>query len=218
MKSCISLILASREKLVSRNPQFGCLRRFTETAEYLGRSLASITMRYFCSTIGCFIFDHDFIMIQNKRLFLYLNKYFFYYWKAFSYYEFTNYYTFYIYFIFRDIIGSRKHIATYNLHIIKPTAFWRPVMKRTQIWNLLVFTIYSWISSTKTLFLTKSNVLFSNNDKSRLFWLSYTQTGYTVKKSIPCTFKEKWYSFFNSMTNVITKKIVFNKISVKIRI
>ena len=59
-KSCISLILASREKL-------GCLRTFTETVECLGRSLTLITMRYFCSTIGCFIFNHDLIMIQNKR-------------------------------------------------------------------------------------------------------------------------------------------------------
>ena len=70
IKSCISLILASREKQVSRNPTLGCLSRLTETAECLGRSLASITVRYFCSTIGYLIFYHDLIMIQNKRLYL----------------------------------------------------------------------------------------------------------------------------------------------------
>ena len=56
MKSLDSFILASRDNWVSCNQTLGCLR-FTETVEFLERSLASMLMRYCCSMIGCYFFS-----------------------------------------------------------------------------------------------------------------------------------------------------------------
>ena len=61
MKSLDSVILASRDNLMeSRATRHSAVSAFTETVEFLERSLASMLMRYCCSMIGCcWVFLHD---------------------------------------------------------------------------------------------------------------------------------------------------------------
>ena len=46
---------------------------------------------------------------------------------------------------FLDIIGSQKRIATYNFHIIKPSAFWRPVISKGY-WTHFVSKIHECVN------------------------------------------------------------------------
>ena len=52
-KSLDSYILASRDNYLVHS----AFSAFTETVEFLERSLASMLMRYFCSMIGCYFFS-----------------------------------------------------------------------------------------------------------------------------------------------------------------
>ena len=52
MKSLDTFILASRNSIESRATRHLAVSAFTETVEFLERSLASMLMRYYCSMIG----------------------------------------------------------------------------------------------------------------------------------------------------------------------
>ena len=67
MKSLDSFKLASRDTLMeSRATRHSAVSAFTETVEFLKRSLASMLMRYCCSMIGCYIFLD--IIDSQKRI------------------------------------------------------------------------------------------------------------------------------------------------------
>ena len=60
---------------------------------------------------------------------------------------------------FLDIIGSQKRIATYNFHIIWPTAFWLPIININNSRGKQHYTITLWYNSNQFILINIPNII-----------------------------------------------------------